>query len=80
MNIFNSFDLSKKTQKEIEETIKHICPASGKKCDFYIFYENEDVLKNIRISNHRCKAVSRELFIHDFEICPFPSKQKDSST
>lgn len=60
------------TQKEIA---KQICPAGKIKCIHYKYYEDNKVHEYVHLSNHRCKAVKRELYIHDFELCPFPSKK-----
>ena len=51
------------------------CPISKIKCKHYEYIDSEAVQKDSHPSNHRCWALNRALYIHQFEVCPFPSKQ-----
>lgn len=52
-----------------------ICPAGKIKCKKYEHLTDIEVQRDTHPSNHRCWALKRAYYIHDFEVCPFPSKQ-----
>ena len=53
-----------------------ICPAGKIKCKKYEYIDNEAVQRDTHQSNHRCWALKRPYYVHHFEVCPFPSRQK----
>lgn len=54
-----------------------ICPVGKIKCSKYEYFDDEVVFKEAHPSNHRCRAFGEQIYIHNFEVCPFPSQQEE---
>jgi len=53
------------------------CPAGKIKCQNYDHLDNESMQRDSHPSAHRCWAFKNcAYYIENFELCPWPSKQR----